>query len=553
MASERERILVVEHDPIVGDLIARQALGGQGYEVKVVEEVSSAIKAITAFAPDVVIANLDLPGLSGKDLMAALAFQNMQIPVIMTAAHGQEKDVIQAFRLGASDYISMPLREAEIVSAVERALQSVRARKERQNLAYQLQYSNNELKRRVSQLTTLFSIGKSVTSATDQNRLFDQITEGAVKITQADYAWLLILDERSHEFILRSQMNLPKSLLANMNKPWDDGISLLVARSGESFLINGDPLKRFMLYSLGKAAMVVPVKVHNQAIGLLVVMRKANEPFHGGDQAMAEAVADYAAISLVNARLFRALDERAASLQTSSEKLKENDEFKDQVIYNISNELQTPLVAAKGNIDLLLQKESVRLAPHQIEYLRETQKKLDEMVRIIQTVNLLYEASTPRQIVKLEMNELVKQVVNRFNPAAMRARLQLIAELPQEPIYAAGDAQQISLVLDALVSNAIKFSHQSGQVMIKLARTSEGMAYVSVADQGIGISKRHLDFIFDRFYQVDVTPTRKYSGLGIGLTLVKEIVEAHGGRVGVESKLEVGSTFYFTLPGWGEF
>jgi DNA-binding response OmpR family regulator len=307
MAKQGERILIVESDPMTSDLIANQALGGQGHEIKVVGEANAAIQAALSFSPDVVIANLDLPGLSGKDLMVALASQNIQIPVIMIASQGQEKDVIRAFRLGATDYIGAPIREAEVVAAVERALKTVRAKKERERLSRQLQRTNQELEKRVDELTTLFGVGKAVISVTDQAKLFNEIIKGAVKITQADYGWLLIRDERTKEYILRSQLNLPPSLVAHLGKAWDDGLSSLVARSGESLSIFGDPIERFSLSKLGKAALVVPAKVGNQVLALLVVMRKPAQEFTPSDQAMLEAVSDYAAISLVNAQLFKAL------------------------------------------------------------------------------------------------------------------------------------------------------------------------------------------------------------------------------------------------------
>ncbi|MEK6255893.1 MAG: response regulator, partial [Chloroflexota bacterium] len=164
MPKPKERILVVENDPMVADLIARQALTPQGFEVKIVKDGGSALKQISAFKPDVVIANLELPGLSGKDLMVGLSSSEINIPVIMIAPKGKEKDVIQAFRLGASDYISSPVREAEVVSAVERAVQQVRARHERQQLSKQLQLTNKELEKRINELTTIFGIGKAVTS-----------------------------------------------------------------------------------------------------------------------------------------------------------------------------------------------------------------------------------------------------------------------------------------------------------------------------------------------------------------------------------------------------
>lgn len=310
MANDKGRILVVENDPIVADLIARQALKGQGYTVMVAAHAGAALHEAVAFKPEVVIANLDLPGLSGKDLIAALSFQQLQIPVIMTAPEGKEQDVIRAFRLGASDYVRSPIREAELISAVERAMQTHIARKEREALAKKLEQTNQELKTRVKQLTTLFAIGKAITSVLDQKQLFSQILDGAVSITKADYGWLLIQDEASGQFILRAESNLPKSLTANMNKAWDDGLSSIVAQSGESFSMNGQSLERFMLYSLGKSVLIVPIKVQGQVIGLLVIMRRSDKAFSPGDQAMVEAVSDYAAISLVNARLFRALDAR---------------------------------------------------------------------------------------------------------------------------------------------------------------------------------------------------------------------------------------------------
>jgi two-component system NtrC family sensor kinase len=312
MAEERrERILIVEHDPITGDLIGRQALGKLGYKIKLVGDAGSAIQAASSFNPDVVIANLDLPGLSGKDLMAALSFSQAKVPVIMTAAQGQEKDVIQAFRLGASDYISMPIREAEVVAAVNRALQSVRARKEREHLARKLERTNTELEIRVQQLTTLFTIGKAILSTRDQRDLFTLITESAAEVSNAGYCWFLVLDESSRQFILRSQQNLPKSLRTYLNKPWDDGLSKLVAGSGETLSLCGEAIDRFMLASLGRAALVAPVKVQDQVIGLLSVMRREEKAFSASDQKMLEAVADYAAISLVNAQLFRALASRS--------------------------------------------------------------------------------------------------------------------------------------------------------------------------------------------------------------------------------------------------
>ena len=136
---------------------------------------------------------------------------------------------------------------------------------------------NQELQRRVRELTTIFSIGKAVISITDQRALFDKIVEGAVFITEADLGWLLLKDDRSKAYLLCSQQNLPASLVSRLNQPWDDGIGSLVALSGKSLSIHGDPIKRFKAAQLGQSALVVPIKVKNEVMGLLV--RCAKNPF----------------------------------------------------------------------------------------------------------------------------------------------------------------------------------------------------------------------------------------------------------------------------------
>ncbi len=548
MAVQQERILVVESDPIISDLIARQALEPQGFLVKVVADANSAIREAAAFSPDAVIANLELPGLSGKDLMAALSSQSTQIPIVMIAPQGKEKDVIQAFRLGASDYIGAPVREAEVVSAVERALKTVRARRERERLSRQLEQANQELQKRVRDLTTIFSVGKAVTSITDQRALFDKILDAAISMTESDVGWLLIQDERSGDYLLQAHRDLPKSLSANMNHPLEDGISSLVAASGESLILRGEPLSRLKIAPLGKAALATPIKAKNRTIGVLVMLRKDDKAFSTSDQAMLEAVSDYASISLVNARLFRAVDQRANVLQSAVERSKGTEKVKDEIIQTVSHELRTPLASAKGYIDMLVSGDMGKLASSQQEALETSQQKLQRVVEVIDAMAMMNETAAPKQQVNLNLNDLTKNAAERFRQFAKQGKVNLRSEMPNEAIVGYGDPEQIALVLDALLSNAIKFSPNGGPVTLALERAADGTAHVSVQDNGIGIGKKNINLIFNRFYQIDGTTARKYSGLGIGLAMAREIIVSHGGRIWVESKQDAGSTFHFTLP-----
>jgi signal transduction histidine kinase len=135
-----------------------------------------------------------------------------------------------------------------------------------------------------------------------------------------------------------------------------------------------------------------------------------------------------------------------------------------------------------------------------------------------------------------------------FQVSAQRAGLTLKSEILASPAWVTGDIEHLSRVLDNLVNNALKFTPTGGSVTVRLTR-DEGNLVLEVTDTGIGIPKDRLDYVFDRFYQVDGSMTRKYGGAGLGLALVKEVVEAHGGNVSVQSEYGKGSSFRVTLPG----
>lgn len=391
MAAPKERILLVENDPVISDLIARQSLQPLGYRVQVQRSANSAIQEAMRLSPDLIITNLNLPGLSGKDLLVALASQGLDAPVIVISEKGRESDVIQAFRIGANDYLSWPAREAEVVSAVERVLKQVRARKEREQLEKQLNQLNQQLQQRVRELTTIFAIGKAVISVTDQRLLFEKIVEGAMYITEADTGWLLVRQDRSKNFTLAAARNLPKSIQGLLGQVWDDGISSLVSLSGEPLSLHGDPLKRFKVSSLGEAVLIVPVKVKSEVVGLLVVLRKTARPFGPGNQALLEAVADYASISMVNARLFRVLEERAQNLQQAVEATHKDLRQRDEALGQLRRDLQSPLGSAAEIILNLLVGEDARLNATQKALLRSSHEKIQ------QALKTLDDASRPRQ------------------------------------------------------------------------------------------------------------------------------------------------------------
>jgi two-component system NtrC family sensor kinase len=369
-----DRILLVESDPKISDLIARQTLKSVGYQVNVVSDASSAIKKTLESPPDLIIADLNIPGLSTKDLLVALSSQGVETPLLVIANKGQEHDIIQAFRLGAADYILWPSRDAEVLSAVDRVLARVRSVRENQRLDTQVNEMNEELHRKVRELTAIVNLGKAVISITDQRILFQKITDGAAQITGTNIAWLLIRDPNSKSFLLSAYRGLPDTWASRMNMPLDDGVSSLVALSGETLAIQGEPLLKFKITSLGKSACVVPIKVQQEVIGMLVVVRKDAHAFTKTEQTLLEAVADYASISLVNARLFRALHESAQSA-------KELQKRQNAILENIRNSVTEEIRAAMQPVDLLLTEMPGSLTKDQKQALQTARAALQKLSR----------------------------------------------------------------------------------------------------------------------------------------------------------------------------
>lgn len=311
MVAARERILIVESDPDISDLIARQALRPLGFDTRLVGDVDSAIQDASKDPPDLIIANLNLPDLSGNDLLTALMSQGIRVPLVVVAEKGDEQRVIQAFRLGAADAIFWPARDAEVVRVVERALQHTRSARARQNLDQQLRATRQNLDRRVMELSTVLAIGRALTTDVDQRQLFGGLLDGALRVAEADIAWMMVRDDKSKDFLLEAYRNLPPAWAKKLNQPLDDGLSSLVALSGQSLTIHGPPLEKFKIAALGKSAAALPVKIQDEVMGMLVVVRKMDQEIDRNLQTLLEGVADLASISLVNARLFRAVEQAA--------------------------------------------------------------------------------------------------------------------------------------------------------------------------------------------------------------------------------------------------
>lgn len=385
MPKQTERILVVDPDPAVLELVAQQILGPQGYQVATASDGPTALRLALRGSPDIVITSMELPGLSGRDLMAALRTQGFESVVIATGSKGSELSAMQAFRLGAKDYLAKPLREAELVAALDRGLEELRLRREREQLSQKLSQANQQLEKRVKELTTLFGIGKAVTAITDLGQLLGRLVEGALFVTEAEVGWLLLSEEGTAKLTLKAGKNLPPPNLSGIKigQPWDDGLSSLLMLSGEGLTIAGEPLAKMRAGQVVKSACTTPIKAKDQVIGVITVGNKSGKPFTERDQAMLAAVADYASVALVNARLFQALEERARSLQKAYGDVVKSGELRDALLQKLSRDLSRPLQKTRDNLEIIARGAAGHVSPNQMELLRAALEQVDAMRKLL--------------------------------------------------------------------------------------------------------------------------------------------------------------------------
>jgi signal transduction histidine kinase len=258
----------------------------------------------------------------------------------------------------------------------------------------------------------------------------------------------------------------------------------------------------------------------------------------------------HAALQEANRALGRRVEERTAELRRALERLTELNQIKANLVSTVSHELRTPLAHIKGYVELMAEAQLGPLSEDQLRALGVVQRAIDRLGRLIED---LIEFSTgsreglvlhPQQV---DLHDLATSVLGRSKEKADKAGVVLAAELEPDlpPLYA--DPERVSWVLFQLLDNAIKFTPGGGQVALSATREGAGI-HLAVADSGIGIPSERMEEIFLPFHQLDGSPTRRYGGTGLGLALVKLILQAHGTQLLVQSEEGKGSTFTFTLP-----
>ncbi len=230
--------------------------------------------------------------------------------------------------------------------------------------------------------------------------------------------------------------------------------------------------------------------------------------------------------------------------------LKIREEYRRDFLGNVSHELKTPLFTVQGYILTLLdgamEDKSLRK-----KYLQRANKGVERLIYIVKDLDLITKLEVGDlhlEIEDFDILELVRNVFELLEMKAAKKNITLTFDMDYtKPIYVKGDKEKIQQVLTNLVVNSIKYGQQNGTTELSVENLIKNKVIIRVTDNGEGISKQHLARIFERFYRVDKSGSRAEGGSGLGLAIVKHIIEAHNEKIYVESVLDIGSEFSFTL------
>ncbi|MDQ3003892.1 MAG: HAMP domain-containing histidine kinase [Chloroflexota bacterium] len=269
------------------------------------------------------------------------------------------------------------------------------------------------------------------------------------------------------------------------------------------------------------------------------------------DQAVTEQIIQLrSALQSANRTLERRVEERTAELQKALERLSELGQLKANFISNISHELRTPLTHIKGYIELLI---SESLGPivdeqrHALQVSQQSTTRLETLIEDLIMVSLASREELNINLQNVDVGRLANLAVKSSLDKAVARGVNLHTVIDENLPSVQADSQKVAWVLNQLIDNGIKFTQSGGSVVVSVKREGENLVVTSVTDTGIGIPLNRVSDIFEPFHQLDGSTTRRYGGTGLGLSLVRDIVEAHGSMLDVQSTEGRGSTFKFPL------
>ena len=440
-----------------------------------------------------------------------------------------------------------------------------------------------DLKRKIAELTMLHRLGLYLGSTLKGDALIQIGLQTIVKELHYARAMIVLCDRDGAHLRAFHVVGVSEDLangIRDLRMPIgeEDGIESRILKQGMSVLIEDihealswlPPYFQQVLAKVRtKTFIAVPLKVQNRILGALVADRLEANSLASEDMSVLSTIANqlamaldhsnaYAEIEQLNIGLESKVQERTAELQKANVKLqlmntrlKEVDQLKSQFLSHCSHELRTPLTAIKGFTECLKREYEGRVSEPQQRYLTRIEANADRLTRMIaDLLDLARIESGTIHLVRtwVALPALLQEVLEQFQVIAGSRSLTLRLTSPRGSLTMNGDRDRLQQIMTNLIHNALKFTPEKGTVCIELGQESLTTLVIAVSDTGPGISDHVLCRLFEPFFQAHREVDGASRGLGLGLNIVKSLIDLHGGSIAVESQLGKGTTFRVTLP-----
>ena len=581
------RILIVDDDPALLEALpdtVRTRM--EGVIVEIEESASAALRKIAETDYDAIVSDIKMPDMDGLNLMVQARALRPDTPTLLVTGHGEHDLAVQALRGGAYDFIQKPIDRDYFIASLSRAIQARQLRRQVEEQKSALAQHATELERmvqaRTRELVEANTAKDRFLQARDQalleaeaaqRRLAILADASRVLVTSLDYTATL---EQVARFVVPTLADYCAVTLMTANGTFrktaithadpskqerlqdlymcvaPDTLSIVhpvftVLRTGQAVLykdLDGDSvisahdadyLKTHR--DLGaRSEMIVPLVARGRTIGVMIFcMAESGRVYGEADLELAEELARRAALAVDNARLYSEAHEA--------------NRIKDEFLATISHELRTPLTAILGWAQMLhggkLDETTAQRAVNSIERNAKSQAHL---IEDLLDISRIITGKLRLDVRRVDLAPIIETAVDGVRPAADAKDIRLLKVIDERAGLISGDPDRLQQVLWNLLSNAIKFTPRGGRVQVRLERV-ESYAQITVSDTGQGIHADFLPYMFDLFRQADSTITRSHGGLGLGLAIVRRVVEMHGGSVQADSDGEgQGATFTVTFP-----
>ncbi|MBN1977361.1 MAG: response regulator [Anaerolineae bacterium] len=537
------RVLYMEDDDGLARLLQKK-LQQAGCEVDIAPDGEQGLAMYNAGSYDVVAVDQNMPIHSGLEVIRIMATEGALPPMIMVTGTGDEETAVEAMKLGAGDYIVKDVDGGYLEllpTVVGQVLQQRRLAEEKRRAVEALEQRNRDL-------TLLNNLGQSLTATLDMQQVIDRLLHAVTEIIGAEGGSVWLWDEeREGWLICRGALHhgLSQSLI-NLRLCPGEGIASWVAKTGKSTTVPYAPTDRRFSPNIDArtgyhttSLLAMPLRVRDAVIGVLEVVNKKVGDFTEADCSLIETLAASGAIAIDNAHLVETLRQQTAELQARNEDL-------NAFAHTVAHDLKTPLGVIVGYADVLMEEwaEVLKESEDARYYLQSIARNGRKMANIIGELLLLAEIRRIEvQHERLDMANVVSEAVQRLAFLSEEKGAEIV--VPDTWPAAVGYSPWIEEVWVNYLSNGIKYGGQPPRLELGATVQDDGFVRFWVRDQGPGISPEDQTRLFTPFTQLEQV---RATGHGLGLSIVRRIVEKLGGEVGVESEVGEGSKFSFTLP-----